>query len=271
MIDAHAHIQMPPLSSEWEALYDRAKTAGLQAIVLVGESVASSEDALRLAGEREDLRATIGVHPEHARDFGVAEKESMERLAAEGSGSGKLKAAGEIGLDYHWIDPADPVARKAQWDAFEWQIDFANRHDLPIVIHSREAAEDTLSIIAAHRPKYALMHCYSYDVPTAERFLAMDERNMIAFTGILTYPNAKVLRDVCAAVSIDRVVTESDCPYLAPQKYRGQKNEPAYVTEIVTEIARIKNTSFEQAAQATGENAKRFFRLPESRKVQEER
>lgn len=259
MIDAHAHIQMPPLSSEWEALYDRAKSAGLTAIVLVGESVVSSEDALRLTGERDDLWATIGVHPEHAGGFGPAEKEIMERLATEGSSSGKLKAVGEIGLDYHWIDATDPVAKKGQWDAFEWQIDFANRNDLPIVIHSREAGEDTLSIIEEHRPKYALMHCYSYDVATAERFLAMDERNMIAFTGILTYPSAQVLRDVCAAVPLDRVVTESDCPYLAPQKYRGQQNEPAYITEIVAEIARIKNTSFEQAAQATEENARRFF------------
>lgn len=259
MIDAHAHIQMPPLSPQWEALYDRAKAAGLGAIVLVGESVASSESALRLAGERNDLWATIGVHPEHAAVFDAGAREGMERMAEEGRAAGKLKAVGEIGLDYHWIDPADPIAKKAQWDAFEWQIDLANRHDLPIVIHSREAGEDTLAIIANHRPKYALMHCYSYGVPTAERFLGLDERNMIAFTGILTYPNAGMLRDVCAAVELERMVTESDCPYLAPQKYRGQQNEPAYITEIVSEIARIKNTSFEQAAQKTGENARRFF------------
>lgn len=259
MIDAHAHIQMPPLSPQWEALYDRAKAAGLEAIVLVGESVVSSGDALHLAREKEDLWATIGVHPEHAGSFDSEARETMQQLATEGLASGKLKAVGEIGLDYHWIDPADPVAKKAQWDAFEWQIELANKHNLPVVIHSREAGEDTLSILAAHRPKYALMHCYSYDVPTAERFLGLDERNMIAFTGILTYPNAQVLRDVCAVLSLDRMVTESDCPYLAPQRYRGQQNEPAYITEVVAEIARLKNTSFEQAAQATGENARRFF------------
>lgn len=263
MIDAHTHLQMEPLRSQIESLLTRAHVAEVSQMVLVGVDLDSSHKAIELCSEFEGMFPTVGVHPSDGVKNNIGELDTEEgrgtfvHLASDK----RVCAIGETGLDYHWIDRHDEEKRQQQWRSFIFQIEESIKLDLPLIIHSREAEEDTLQIIGKHQPVRALMHCFSYDVNTAEAFLELNPDNMIAFTGIVTFPSAKDLQEVARYIPLERILTESDCPYLAPQKYRGQQNEPSYITEIALKIAELKGLSFDEVAQQTTQNAVKFFGL----------
>jgi len=263
MIDAHAHLQLEPLRSQFDDLHARAQAANVTRMILVGVDLDSSKKAIELSALHADLHATVGVHPSDGVKNGIGELDT-EQGRAEFTNllqQNKVCAIGEAGLDYHWIDKNDAQKRKQQWDMFIFQIQQSKKYALPLIIHSREAGEDTLAILREHEPCRALMHCFSYDEELAADFLSLNPKNKIAFTGIVTFPSAKEIQQTARSVDLERMLTESDCPYLAPQKYRGQQNEPAYIAEIVAKIAELKGISFDEVDRQTESNAIKFFGL----------
>lgn len=258
MIDCHAHLDIPPLLPDLAGILERAKQAGLTHILNVGERTSSSQASVALARQHEQIYAVVGIHPDNAREWADAEnRQQLEQLLQQP----KVQAVGEIGLDYYRIQPEDEQSRKIQRAAFLGQIELAKKYNLPVVIHSRNAPEDTFEIIRDSGLEKVVMHCYAYDVAWAEKFLGLNENYLISFTGIVTFPNAHMNQEVAKHIPLPRMTAETDCPFLAPQKYRGQRNEPAYVTEVVKKIAELKEITQAEAEQQTDANARRFFNL----------
>ncbi len=256
MIDSHAHLDTPSLAADLPGILERAKEAGLTHIINVGERISSSQDSIQLAQNFDHIFAVVGVHPQNALELQNEEnKSALEKMLAHP----KVKAMGEIGLDYHWIDPDVLADKETQVKAFEWQLALAKKYNLPVVIHSRDAAEDTFNIIQnAGLPK-VVMHCYAYDTAWAEKFLALNENYLISLTGIVTFPNAKITQDVAKNIPLEHLTVETDSPFLAPQKYRGKTNEPAFVVEVARKISELKRVALEEVETQTDANIKAFF------------
>ncbi|MFI5267960.1 MAG: TatD family hydrolase, partial [Chloroflexota bacterium] len=198
------------------------------------------------------LFATAGLHPHDAKDFTPALMDEIRRLARDG----KLVAIGECGLDfYRNLSPPE-----AQREAFVAQIELAKETGLPLVIHDRDAHESVVELLASHGARGGVMHCFSGDWELAKRCL--DLGFYISIAGPVTYPKNEVLRDVAARVPADRIVVETDCPYLTPAPFRGKRNEPALVRLVAEEVARVRGVSDEEAFELTSRNARELFGLP---------
>lgn len=264
LIDSHAHLTDRKLMSDLRNVLARATEAELEAIITVGADPGDCRSVARLveevprkaAGAGADwpeVFGTVGVHPHDAK---VVTDEVLSEIA-ELAGAERIVAIGEIGLDFY----RDLSPRDRQEMAFVQQIDLAREIGLPLVVHSRDAHDRTLEILereAAGLP--GVMHCFSGDRRIARRVL--DLGMYIGIAGPVTYPNADRLREVVEQVPLDRLMVETDCPYLTPQKYRGERNEPAYVMYVAEAVARTKGLSFDELARATTENARRLFGLP---------
>ena len=264
LIDSHAHLTDRKLMSDLRNVLARAAEAELEAIITVGADPGDCRSVARLveevprkaAGAGADwpeVFGTVGVHPHDAK---VVTDEVLSEIA-ELAGAERIVAIGEIGLDFY----RDLSPRDRQEMAFVQQIDLAREIGLPLVVHSRDAHDRTLEILereAAGLP--GVMHCFSGDRRIARRVL--DLGMYIGIAGPVTYPNADRLREVVEQVPLDRLMVETDCPYLTPQKYRGERNEPAYVMYVAEAVARTKGLSFDELARATTENARRLFGLP---------
>ncbi len=259
LIDAHAHLQARQFDGDRAAVLRRARAAGVAAIVCSADDEASSRAAVALAEAEPDVWATVGVHPHEAKD---ADAGTIARLA-ELARHPRCVAIGEIGLDYHY----DHSPREVQRALFAAQLEQLGALGLPMVIHSREAAEDTLAILSAWRAGAdgerapGLMHCFGYDAGWAERFLELGF--LLSIPGVVSYPKAEQVQQVAAMVPEERFTVETDCPYLAPQSHRGRRNEPAYLPETVRAIAALRGCAAEAVAARAAENARRLFRLPE--------
>jgi TatD DNase family protein len=251
LVDSHCHLDFPDFASELDAVVARARAADVRRMVTISTRVRRLNALRAIANRFEDVFCSVGTHPHHAHeelDVSVADLVALTK-------HDKVVAIGEAGLDYFY----DNSPRAAQEQGFRTHIAAARETQLPLVIHTRDADDDTARILEDEMGKGAfpaVLHCY-----TGGRALAMKAVELglyISFTGILTYKKSDALRAIAAALPADRILVETDAPYLAPGKMRGKRNEPAFVAETAGVLAGIRNVSVEQIAEQTTEN---FFRL----------
>src|SRR3970282_2119344 len=243
LIDSHAHIQSKEYAGEVEAVIARAREAGVGKIIAVGgaDDMSSNTEAIALANTFPDIYATVGMHPHDAKDVGADELRKLKALAADS----KVVAVGETGLDYYY----DHSPRDVQRRVFAQFIHLARETGLPIVVHERDAAQDVADLLRTEGAGKlrGVIHCFTGNYEAARGYL--DLGFYISFTGIITFKNADALRDVVRNVPLERMLVETDSPYLTPVPHRGKRNEPAYVRYVAETIANIKAMSVEELAQ----------------------
>ncbi|MEP7291834.1 MAG: TatD family hydrolase [Chloroflexota bacterium] len=260
MIDTHCHLNFDGYDPDREDVIARAAAAGVTRVINPGVDQATSRAALDLATRCEGIFAAVGIHPNDTASFSDADLGWIELLARQP----KVVAIGEIGLDYHWHE--SPKAM--QFKAFEAQLALAAKLELPVIIHNREASEDVIALLEAWardlppamRDRPGVLHSFSAPRSIADRALAAGF--YLGFTGPITFKNADDLRRIATSVPLERIVVETDGPFLTPTPYRGKRNEPAYIPLIVARLASLKTIPPEQMAAATTANAERLFRLP---------
>ncbi len=251
MIDSHAHLTDKRLRSDLDGVLLRAAEAEVQVIVTVGVGPADNRAVAKLVDQVPVVVGSVGVHPHDAKVVTEDVLAQMVALAAHP----RIVAIGETGLDFY----RDLSPRDRQEMAFVQQIHLARELSLPLIVHSRDAHERTLAILEREGggELRGVMHCFSGDMAVAERVLALGMH--IGIAGPVTYPKSGKLRQVATHVPLERLLVETDCPYLAPQRYRGKRNEPAYVMYVAEEIARLRGLSFDEVARTTAANAAELF------------
>ena len=253
LFDTHCHPEDPRFDEDRHALLAALPQQGVALAVDVGSSLASSRMAAELADRYPHLYAAVGVHPSEIGETDWQEAaDTLRRLLARD----KVVALGEIGLDYHYDDNPRPLQR--EW--FEKQLALAEELQVPVVVHSREAVQDTMDILKDHTGLTVELHCFSGSPEVAQQYLAMGF--YLGIGGAVTFKNAAKLPVVAAEMPLERLLLETDCPYMAPVPYRGKRNEPAYVALVAEKIAQLRGVSTETVADAAFENGKRFFRIP---------
>ena len=256
MIDSHAHLDMEEFDLDREEVLARARKAGVHTIVSLGlvDEKQSYEKAFRLVESRPELFTALGCHPHDAKIFdGWGGETRLKVLAVRP----RLLAIGEIGLDYHYnLSPPE-----VQRDVFRRQIRVARELRIPVIVHHRDAPFDLLEILEDEEVSEVggIWHSFTADLGTAER--AMERGFLVSFSGIVTFKSASALREVARQLPLDRILVESDCPYLAPVPHRGRRNEPAFVPETARCLAELKGLPLEVVERATDENFRRFFRI----------
>jgi len=259
IIDSHAHLDDGAFSNEIDMVMARARAEGVGAVINPGADVASSKAAIAIAAAYPEVYALAGIHPHEAA--GVSD-EAIGEIAAILSAP-KVVGIGEIGLDYYReLSPRDDQLR-----VFRAQMELAREMGLPVQIHNRDAHSDTLKIVQEYsrRVPAIVMHCYSGSAEMARELVKLG--CYISLAGPVTYRNARKQVEVAGQVPLDRLLVETDSPYLPPSPYRGQRNEPAYVVETARKIAAVRNTSFEEVAAATSANAAKIFRISPDRAI----
>ena len=250
LIDSHAHIQLSQFDSDRDAVLKRAAAAAVSTILVIGFDMETSLGAVELAEKHAHVYATVGMHPHDAKDLTPDVLKTFQELAAHP----KVIALGEMGLDYYRNLSPRPLQKKA----FENQLDLAEALQMPIVIHNREAYMDILPILEARQGRVqGVMHCFTGNVGLMHRSLAIGFH--IGIGGIVTYPNAKDIQAVAKEVPEDRLLIETDCPWLAPQFRRGKRNEPAYVRAVAEKIAELRGTSVAAISEITTANFQTLF------------
>jgi len=254
LFDTHAHLHFPEYADDREAVLARARAVGVCGVVTVGTDVMSSEAAIALAAREPEVWASVGVHPHDAVD---ADEETLARIEHLAVAPGVV-AVGEIGLDFF----RNLSPRAVQDRVFRCQLDLARRVGKPVLVHCRDAHAETVAILAEGRVGEVggIMHCFSGDVALARQCL--DLGLLISLAGPVTYKNARALPDVARFVPADRLVVETDCPFLPPEGYRGKRNEPAYLTLTAARVAELRGEPLERVAAHTTNNARALFRLP---------
>jgi len=244
-VDSHAHLDMDRFDSDREEVINRAFSEGVKNILNVSFDLESSRRSVELSKKYDGIYAAVGVHPHDAKQFSDDIESSLKELAKEK----KVVALGEMGLDYHY----DNSPREEQKDAFIRQLRLAAALDLPVIIHSRDAIEDTVKILSENiPPKKGVIHCFSGDEKNAEIFIKMGF--YLSFGGPVTFKNNKTAKKLFSSISLDKVMIETDCPYLAPTPLRGKRNEPSYVRYVAEKIAEMKGLSVEDVARITSVN-----------------
>ncbi|CAH0213893.1 MULTISPECIES: TatD family hydrolase [Peribacillus] len=251
LFDTHVHVNAEQFNEDLEDVIDRAKEAGVNNMVVVGFDRPTIIRAMELIEAYDFMYAAVGWHPVDAIDMTEDDLQWIEEL----SNHPKVVAIGEMGLDYHW----DKSPKDVQMEVFRKQIRLAKKVGLPIIIHNREATADIVNILKEEEASRVggIMHCFSGSAETALECINMNF--YISLGGPVTFKNAKKPKEVAAAVPLDRLLIETDCPYLAPHPYRGKRNEPSYVKLVAEQIAEIKQLTLEEVSQATTENAKKLF------------
>lgn len=254
IFDTHTHYDDEQFDTDRGELLFSLKGQGVGAVANMGATMQGAEDSVVLAEKYPFVYAAVGIHPDHAKDLNEEEFEKLKKLAQ----NEKVVAIGEIGLDYYW----DSTERDVQKYWFRRQMELALTLDYPVVIHSREAAADTFDIIKEtyEQSKGGLkgvIHCYSYGVEQAKEYLKMGF--FLGIGGVATFKNGRKLKEVIEAVPLDKIVLETDCPYLAPEPYRGKRNHSGYLSYVIAAIAGIKGVSTEEVEKATWENALRLY------------
>src|SRR6202167_1757080 len=253
LIDSHCHLDFPDFATEIDGVVDRARAAGIARLVTISTRVARHAQVLAIAERFPDVFCSVGTHPHYAHEeLHVTAGGLVARTRHP-----KIVAIGEAGLDYHY----DNSPREAQERGFRSHIAAARETGLPLVIHSRDADADTAKILEEETGKGAfpaVLHCFTGGPDLARRAIALGL--FISFTGILTFKNSQALRAIAAALPADRILVETDAPYLAPSPFRGKRNEPAYVGEVAKVLAEARGVSFEEIAQQTTDNFFALFR-----------
>ena len=253
IFDTHAHYDDSDFDIDREELIEQMKEAGISHIVNIGASLESTKSTLELAEKYDFIYAAVGVHPS---DVDKLDEEGFVWLKKQ-CALPKVVAVGEIGLDYYWDEPERAIQK--EW--FARQIALAREVRLPIVVHSREAAQDTIDIMKTEKADEAggIIHCFSYTKETAKIFLEMDFSFGIG--GVVTFKNAKKLKEAVEYIPMDKIVIETDCPYLSPEPNRGKRNSSLNLPYVIKAIAELKHLSEEEVMKITYENAKKIYRI----------
>lgn len=253
LIDSHCHIDDARFDTDRDAMLTRAHAGGVERFVTIGCDLETSRAALSLAQRYPFISATVGVHPHEVKLIQEGWYDELRSLAR----SDRVVAYGEIGLDYHY----DHSPREIQRLRFREQVQLARELRLPIVIHTREAQEDTIAILKEEKAHElgGVFHCFSGDALLAKD--ALDLGFYLSFSGVITFQNSSMLRDIVRTVPMDRVLVETDAPYLTPVPHRGKRNEPAYVRHVADKIAELHGISVQDVEEATTQNTRSLFRI----------
>lgn len=253
MIDSHAHLDDEKFDLDRDELIENLKQNGIDLVFNIGADIESSRNSVALSKEYENVYAAVGIHPHDAKTY----SEEIETELIELSKAEKVVAIGEIGLDYYY----DLSPRDVQKEVFKRQIELANSLNLPIVIHSRDAHKDTFDILKEAHEKYpemrVLIHCYSSSVELMHEYMKLGF--YIALGGAVTFKNSVTPKKIAQEVPIDRLLLETDSPYMTPVPYRGKRNEPMYVKYVADLIAEIRGISVEELIRHTDKNTKEFY------------
>jgi len=252
LFDSHAHLDAPEFKSDLDAVIRRARGVGVAGIVAAGTDVESTKTSIQMAHAYEGVYATVGYHPNDSTQFGKAAEEALRALCSDP----KVVAIGETGLDYY----RDHAPKETQRDAFLRHIQMALDFSLPVIVHNREAAEDCLTILREFRGRLrGVAHCFSGSEETARAFL--DLGFYVSIAGPVTFSNARNLTQIARLVPDDRLLIETDCPWLAPAPMRGKRNEPAFVRYTAQIIAGLRRVSTHQLGEIITRNARELFRI----------
>ena len=249
--DSHAHLDDPRFEQDFDETIARMQQNGVTGMMNIGCDLPSSERSVELAGRFDWVWAAVGSHPDDADHVDTARIERYRALCKHP----RVKAVGEIGLDYHYED----VPRDVQKQAFRMQMQLAREVGLPVVVHEREAHGDAMELLDDFPDVTGVFHCYSGSAEMARELVRRGW--YVGFTGVVTFKNARRAVETVEALPLDRILIETDCPYMAPEPYRGRRNDPSYVPLVAARIAGIKGISPEEAGRITRENAARLFRL----------
>jgi len=260
LIDTHCHLDLDAFDSDRDQVVERATAAGVTRIINPAVDLASGQAIVTLVKRYAGVYGAVGIHPNSTAAF---QSSDIEQMAAQAASSPKIVAIGEIGIDYHW----DDSPKATQRIAFEAQLALAARLELPVIIHNREASDDVIAVLRAWQPSLpeslrmrpGVLHSFSAPPYIAEQ--ALELGFYLGFTGPLTYKNADELRSIAARVPLDRLLIETDSPYLTPQPHRGKRNEPAYVRYVAERLAALRVLDLSDLAARTTINAERLFGL----------
>ena len=253
LFDTHAHLDDGCFQEDRAQLLASLEEKGVGLVMNPGCSLAASRNAVALAEQYPFVYAAIGSHPDAADEVN---EDVLEQYRTMARASEKVKAIGEIGLDYYYED----IPRQIQMKAFRDQMALAAELDLPVIVHERDAHEDGMAIVREFPTVKGVFHCYSGSAEMARQLVNLGW--YIGFTGVLTFKNARKAVETAAAIPLDRIVLETDCPYMAPVPFRGKRNDPGYLYLMAEKLAQIRNLSPQEIARITMENGKRLYRIP---------
>lgn len=258
-IDTHAHLFYPNFEGELDEVIERANTAGVKYIIVPGTDLATSKKAMNLAEKYESVYAAVGVHPHDTKEW----KSDFINILEDFSQHPKVVAIGEIGLDYYY----DFSPKESQMEAFKAQLELALKVDLPIIVHNRESNEDVMNIIRGYKDTSlkGQFHCFAGSAEDAKELTSMG--HFISFTGNITFKKMDSLREVLKSVSLDKLLLETDSPFMTPVPYRGKRNEPSHVLLVAEKIAEVHNVSLEDISRNTNYNVNRLFGVGEKGEV----
>ena len=252
LFDTHAHLDDRAFDCDREELLAGLAARGTSMVMNPGCSLDSSKNAVALANAYPWIYAAVGSHPDVADEVNEAVLERYRLLAAENP---KVKAIGEIGIDYHYED----IPREFQLKAFRMQMELAKELNLPVIVHEREAHEDGMKVVKEFPEVKGVFHCYSGSAEMARQLV--DLGWYIGFTGVLTFKNARKAIETAENIPLERIVLETDCPYMAPVPHRGKRNDPGYLCYMAQKLAQIRGLSVEEIGHITAENGKRLYRI----------
>ncbi|MFT7619697.1 MAG: TatD DNase family protein [Planctomycetota bacterium] len=253
MIDSHTHLYWEKFDQDRDQVMERARSAGVEGFIVVGIDIETCGKALEMARGDDSIYATAGFHPNNLTGITEDDWQALDGFLQEDS----VIAVGETGLDYYW-DDTTPAQQK---DALSRHFELARKHDLPLIIHTRDSIADFLETLGQEAPGLrGVMHCFSGDAEQMEETIRLGFD--ISFAGPLTYKKSNDLRAACVAVPEDRFHIETDCPFLPPQSRRGKRNEPALVREVAEKVAELRGWTLAETMQKTAANTRRLFNLP---------
>ena len=252
LFDTHAHMDDRAFDADREELLASLPEKGVGLVMNPGCSLESSRNAVALANRYDSVYAAVGSHPDAADEVDDRVLEEYRKLCKENP---KVKAIGEIGLDYHYED----IPREIQLRAFRMQMELARELGLPVIVHEREAHEDGMKIVEEFPTVTGVFHCYSGSAEMAKWLVSRGW--YIGFTGVLTFKNARKALEVAASIPLDRIVLETDCPYMSPEPFRGKRNDPGKLYRMAEKLAELRGLSLEEVHRITSENGKRLYRI----------
>ena len=251
LFDTHAHMNDPAFDEDRDSVFLGLKDKGVGNVMNVGCCLASSKDCIALAEKYPFVYASVGTHPDTADEVNEEVLESYRQMAKHP----KVLAIGEIGLDYYY----ETIPREIQIRAFRMQMELARELDMPVIIHERNAHDDGMRVVKEFKDVKGVFHCYSGSAEMAQQLVDMGW--YIGFTGVLTFKNARKAVETAEQIPLDRIVLETDCPFMAPEPFRGKRNDPGYVPYMAQKLADLRGLSLEEVIEITTQNARKLYRL----------